>query len=143
MRCTAYLAFLLALLPRPAGAQDQAPFEAQPRASAAAPGEGALATELRLTHERAGVLPEALRPRRDEPAAERQIPQPCLRFTYWGIGIGAVAGLVWGLSNERDDIFGLSPVLETAIGAGIGFYLGAAADMVRALRSPPCRAPFG
>lgn len=89
-----------------------------------------------------GALPEALRPPPSSGAAEPRIPRLCFdRYTYWGIGIGAAAGLAYGLSLDEDEETWFSPVIEAAIGGGIGFYLGAAADIVRSLRSPPCRSP--
>lgn len=87
----------------------------------------------------AAPLPQRLRP-----PASAPVPVPAqhdfrLRHAWWGLGIGAAAGLAWGLSNEDQDVFGLSPVLETTIGAGVGFLVGGAVDVVRTLRSRPPR----
>lgn len=55
------------------------------------------------------------------------------RYVNWGIAIGGAAGLAWGLYDRFawDNPLGLSPVVETAIGAGTGFYVGTAVFLVR------------
>ena len=88
----------------------------------------------------AAALPQALRPSTPstELPGEHRRPIRLDRYTYWGMGIGGAGGLAYGLV-EGDDTFGLSPVIEMVIGAGIGFYVGAAADIVRSLRPPRAR----
>lgn len=77
-------------------------------------------------------MPALLRPPA-VPTPEPAAPLPLGRYATRGMIIGGAAGLVYGLA-AGDDTFGLSPVIETAIGVGIGFYVGAAIDLVRSLR---------
>jgi len=66
---------------------------------------------------------------------------PSARTESWprhlavGMAAGGAAGLVWGLTRLGDEnVFGLSPVIETAIGIGVGGYAGTAVYLVRRLR---------
>lgn len=49
------------------------------------------------------------------------------------MAIGGAAGLAYGLV-QGDDALGLSPVIETAIGVGVGFYVGTGVDLLRSRR---------
>ena len=55
------------------------------------------------------------------------------RYATWGAVVGGVAGLGYGLV-AGNDAFDLSPVIETAVGIGVGFYIGMAADVIHAMR---------
>jgi hypothetical protein len=52
-----------------------------------------------------------------------------------GMAVGGAAGLIWGIAEalNGDNVLGLSPVIETAIGAGTGFYVGTAVYLIRRL----------
>ena len=72
-------------------------------------------------------------PERYQPPADR--PQSWKRHVTVGMVAGGAAGLVWGLTQTGDEnVFGLSPVIETAIGVGVGFYAGSAVYLVRSMR---------
>lgn len=101
-------------VPAAAGASDRVPRPA-PSWSAAVP------------------IPPALRPPESAataPPLRSMAARPFGRYTTWGMVIGGAVGLAYGVA-QGDDAFGLSPVIETAIGIGIGFYAGAAVDLVR------------
>lgn len=73
---------------------------------------------------------------RPEPALSLPAPGAAAlagRYAAWGAVAGGAIGLAYGLT-EDDDALGLSPVLEMGIGAGAGFFLGLAVDVVRRLR---------
>ncbi|HEV3052004.1 MAG TPA: hypothetical protein VGX50_16970 [Longimicrobium sp.] len=82
-------------------------------------------------------LPPALRP--PPIAASAASPPQAVtsvrlgRYATWGMVIGGAVGLAYGVA-QGDDTFGLSPVIEMAIGIGVGFYAGAAMDLVRSVR---------
>ncbi len=99
------------------------------------------AEPTRLAREAEGPGPVL---RMDRPPRQCEIiivPVPCaeyrrwLGYTGWGMGIGGAAGLAYGLTQDDDNEFlDLSPVIETAIGAGIGFYAGTAVFLLRSVR---------
>lgn len=128
----------------PAASQTPAPAPRDPpsgrlEAAAVAPGEGRQGGARPAPPPSAGMpIPPALRPPRSAVAAapppHPAAGRPLGRYTTWGMVIGGAAGLAYGVAYG-DDAFELSPVIETAIGIGVGFYIGAAADIVRSLRS--------
>ena len=56
-------------------------------------------------------------------------------YSTWGVAIGGAFGLAYGLATDDDSAFlDLSPVIEMAIGAGIGFFAGTAVYLVDSAR---------
>ncbi|MBW3654669.1 MAG: hypothetical protein KY444_01075 [Gemmatimonadetes bacterium] len=65
--------------------------------------------------------------------------RPFDRYLAVGMAIGGTLGFAYGMTQRDTDAFGLSPVIETAIGAGIGGYAGAALYLMKSTRAPPVR----
>lgn len=61
------------------------------------------------------------------------------RYVTIGAAIGATIGLAYGMTQRDNDALGLSPVLETIVGGGIGGYAGAGVYLMRSTRPPPVR----
>jgi hypothetical protein len=60
------------------------------------------------------------------------------RYILVGMAIGGTVGYGYGMTQRDNDAFGLSPVLETIVGGGIGGYAGAAVYLMK-YRFPPVR----
>jgi hypothetical protein len=90
---------------------------------------------LGLRAEAAPLLDTAL-----DPPARYEVP--IVRPPSWkrhvavGMAVGGAAGLAWGIieATDGENVFGLSPVIETVIGIGIGGYAGTALYFARSIR---------
>ncbi|CAA9314286.1 MAG: hypothetical protein AVDCRST_MAG68-1461 [uncultured Gemmatimonadetes bacterium] len=57
------------------------------------------------------------------------------RHVAVAMAVGGAVGLAWGLTQTGDEnVFGLSPVIETVIGIGVGLYAGTAVYLVQSVR---------
>lgn len=65
---------------------------------------------------------------------ETAFPSERDRYTLWGVLIGGVVGLGYGLARDEGGQFDMSPTLETTIGAFSGGFAGAAIHQLRSLR---------
>jgi hypothetical protein len=61
------------------------------------------------------------------------------RYVTVGMAIGGTLGFAYGMTQRDDNALGLSPVIETIIGGGIGGYAGAALYLMKSTRAPPVR----
>jgi hypothetical protein len=63
-------------------------------------------------------------------------PPSWKRHVAVGMAVGGAAGLAWGIieASDGENVFGLSPVIETAIGIGVGGYAGTALYLARSIR---------
>ncbi|HEX8319212.1 hypothetical protein [Longimicrobium sp.] len=56
------------------------------------------------------------------------------RHAALGMAIGGVVGFAYGMTERDNDAFGLSPVIETIIGVGVGGFAGTGLFLVKDLR---------
>jgi hypothetical protein len=56
------------------------------------------------------------------------------RHVTVGVAIGGILGFAYGMTQRDNDAFGLSPVIETAIGLGVGGFAGTGLFLVKDLR---------
>ncbi|HEY0035246.1 MAG TPA: hypothetical protein VGB66_01095 [Longimicrobium sp.] len=111
-------------MPIPASPADAAP--------AAAPAPAPLGVLLRPN-------PDLARPLRYEITARPSDPDPdrlvsFARHVALGMAIGGVVGFAYGMTERDNDAFGLSPVIETVIGVGLGGYAGTGLFLLKDLR---------
>ena len=127
------LAAVLALASSPAGAQ-MATAPAPPAAAAMtlpAPPAGAPAPLSALLRPPAEA---AQPPLRYEITAVQADPSPLVSFVRHvavGMAVGGTLGFAYGLTGLDNNALGLSPVIETIIGAGLGGYAGAGVYLVK------------